>query len=74
MDRSAGTLLLVLGIVLVVGGVLTVPIALWVWLWGGFRDDAASAIGFGVLIVVLWGLGTTAIALGARARSRPPQV
>jgi hypothetical protein len=61
----------------VVGGVITVPIALWVGLWGGFRGEPAAVIGVVVLVLVLWGLGTTAIAVGARAwaraGSRPPQ-
>lgn len=77
MDRTSGTLLLVLGILLVVGGVLTVPVALWVALWGGFRGEPASVVGVVVLVLVLWGLGTAAIAVGARGRaragSRPPQ-
>lgn len=71
MDRTSGTLLLVLGIVLIVGGFVTIPVALWVSLWGGYGDSGGTTIGLWVLVVVLLGLGTAALAAGVRVRSRP---
>ena len=73
IDRVSGTMLLVLGIVLIVGGMLVTPVWLWVLLWRGYGDGGASAVGFGVLVVLLIGAGIAAIVVGARWRSRPPQ-
>lgn len=72
-DRAAGTMLLVLGILLLVGGLLVTPVLLWVLLWQGYGDGGASAVGFGVLVVVLFTAGITSLVVGARWRARPPQ-
>jgi hypothetical protein len=72
-DRASGTMLLVLGIVLMLGGILVTPVWVWVLLWQGYGDGGASAIGFGVLVLVLFGAGIAALVVGISIRSRPPQ-